>query len=114
MRLNYQPIKEQSRRQKAPGLLYGSNGKRYGVDLVGRVTCPFVNTFNSLRRRSLGEAIDDAGFRVRPCLFEINVFVTLDLQVGVVRSLELLRSDTNHVVMNVHKLRHDSPRWVRT
>src|SRR5688572_26682457 len=54
----------------------------------------------------LGDAPHHAGVRIAPGSLEVDALVVLDVEVGLVGSLQCLGSYTMHAVMDVHELGH--------
>jgi hypothetical protein len=84
------------------------HNERDGMDFIGWMTRPLVDALYGVRGWSLREAVDHAGFGICPRILEVHMLVSLDRQIGIMRSVQLLRGYTDHVVMHVHKGCHDS------
>jgi LemA protein len=76
------------------------------VHLVGRVAGALVDALYGLRRRRGRQAEHVPAGRVEPSALEVHALLALDLQVRVVRGLELGRSDAHEPAVHVHELRH--------
>jgi hypothetical protein len=82
--------------------------ERNGMHLVRRVTCTFMNAPHRVRGRRLGQAVNHASLRVSPRTLEYDVFFALNGKVGIVSRFQIFLREPLHVVVNIHKFRHDN------
>jgi hypothetical protein len=88
-----------------------SGSNRYLVNLIREVSGALVDSLNGLRAGRLGQAEHVPGLGVRPRLSEVDTFVALNVQVRLMRGPQLLRGDTDHAGVDIHKRCHVGTRF---
>jgi hypothetical protein len=66
----------------------------------------FVDPSHGVGVRGFGDAPDHPRLGIAPRSLEVDVFLALDIKVGLMGGFQFIRSDAMHPVMHVHELRH--------
>lgn len=83
-----------------------SGSHRDLVDLVSGMAGAVVDALYRFGTGRLGKAEHVPGVRIGPCVLEVDVLIALNIQVCLMRSLELVSGHAGHVGVDVHELCH--------
>jgi hypothetical protein len=73
------------------------------------MTGPLVNSHHGFLRWATGEAKDLPRVWIEPGPLEMDILVTLDVEVALVGLCELLLGDPEEAGMDIHEFRHALP-----